>query len=100
MKRVLIPILVIAVFGFARTAVTNYNYAGREFQIKIHDVNQVEMCISNFGKLIGWRLRPLRKIWRFTWEECFITPMAVVSNISFLMNRNWQGFFGIEKRRR
>ena len=50
MKRVLIPILVIAVFGFARTAVTNYNYAGREFQIKIHDVNQVEMCISNFGK--------------------------------------------------
>ncbi len=49
MKKVLIPILTIVVFALARPAVINPD-AGREFQIKVHNVNQVEMCVSNFGK--------------------------------------------------
>ena len=48
MRNLLIATLVIAVLGFSKAAgPINQN---RVFQIEIHDVNQVEMCVSNFGK--------------------------------------------------
>lgn len=48
MKKILLPILLIAIIGFSRTAGTSQQYRNEE--IKIHNINQVEMCISNFGK--------------------------------------------------
>jgi hypothetical protein len=45
----LIPILLIAVFAFARTAVPAQP-ALRSAEILVHNINQVEMSVSNFGK--------------------------------------------------
>jgi hypothetical protein len=50
MRKLLIPLLIIAVFGFGRTAGPVQSNPGRSFQIKKHDINQVEMSISNYGK--------------------------------------------------
>jgi hypothetical protein len=50
MRKLLIPLLIIAVFGFGTTAVPVQSNPGRSFQIKKHDINQVEMSISNYGK--------------------------------------------------
>ncbi|MEO0228032.1 MAG: hypothetical protein ABIL70_08310, partial [candidate division WOR-3 bacterium] len=48
MKRILALTLLIAVIGFCRTATPAPQY--RPFEIKKHDINNVEMCISNYGK--------------------------------------------------
>jgi hypothetical protein len=45
-KYMLILCLAFCVFANTKTR----TWSGREFQIKMHDINQVEMCISNFGK--------------------------------------------------
>jgi len=50
MKKILIPLIIIAVLGFARTAHNNYPPGYRNFQILVHNINQVEMSISNYGK--------------------------------------------------
>jgi len=50
MRKLLIPLLIIAVFGFSKTAGPVPPNPGRSFQIKKHDINQVEMSISNYGK--------------------------------------------------
>lgn len=52
MRKVLIPLLIIAVLGFGRTAPgTAPSQPGyRSFQILRHNINQVEMSISNYGK--------------------------------------------------
>ena len=44
----LLLVLVAVMPAFSSTAVPLRT--GREFQIKVHDINQVEMSISNFGK--------------------------------------------------
>jgi hypothetical protein len=50
MKKILIPLMIIAVLGFARTAY-NINPPGyRNFEIKEHNINQVQMSLSNYGK--------------------------------------------------
>jgi len=51
MRKILIPLLIIAVLGFARTDGTVPSIPGyRTFQILRHNINQVEMSISNYGK--------------------------------------------------
>ena len=47
MRKILLAILVIAVFAFSRTA--GLIQGSREFQLKTHNVNQVELVISNYG---------------------------------------------------
>jgi hypothetical protein len=48
MKKILLPMLLIMVLAFGRNAVPSQSV--RAAEIKIHNINQVEMCISNFGK--------------------------------------------------
>lgn len=48
MKRIVIPLLILVLLGLAKTAVPPAG--SRPFEIKIHNINQVEMCISNYGK--------------------------------------------------
>jgi hypothetical protein len=50
MKKILIPLIIIAVLGFARTAYNTYPPGHRSFQIITHNINQVEMSLSNYGK--------------------------------------------------
>jgi hypothetical protein len=49
MKRIFALLLVTAVFAFAMKAYTGQT-SGRAFQILRHNVNQVECCVSNYGK--------------------------------------------------
>jgi hypothetical protein len=49
MKKILIPFLLIVAIAHAKTAVPGPPPTRNE-EIKIHDINQVEMCVSNFGK--------------------------------------------------
>lgn len=48
MKRVFTAILVFAAIGLTRTP-SDVTYS-RGYQIKIHNINRVEMCVSNYGK--------------------------------------------------
>ena len=48
MRKITLTILSILILAFGRSAVPSQQ--GREFQIKRHNINQVEMCISNYGK--------------------------------------------------
>ncbi len=48
MKKILIPLLLITLLTFGKSAV--YTQQNRPREIKIHNINQVEMCVSNFGK--------------------------------------------------
>jgi hypothetical protein len=48
MKRILTLILMLAIVAFARTAVYSNQY--RPAQIKIHNINNIECCVSNYGK--------------------------------------------------
>ncbi|HEX7319450.1 MAG TPA: hypothetical protein VF399_03720 [bacterium] len=48
MRKSFTLILIAAALGFSRTA-TPVNQS-RTFQILVHNINQVEMCVSNFGK--------------------------------------------------
>lgn len=48
MKKALAIILLGAFIAFARTAVPSNQY--RPFEIKIHNINNVECCVSNYGK--------------------------------------------------
>uniref|UniRef100_A0A7C4TBU0 T9SS type A sorting domain-containing protein n=1 Tax=candidate division WOR-3 bacterium TaxID=2052148 RepID=A0A7C4TBU0_UNCW3 len=51
MKKLVIPILVLFLFGLSKTAVPpSGKYSNRPFEIKKHNINQVEMCVSNYGK--------------------------------------------------
>ena len=47
MRRILLATLVVLAFAFSRSVGPG---AGRSFQILRHNINQVEMCVSNFGK--------------------------------------------------
>ena len=49
MKRIFAALLVTAVCAFAAKAYTGQT-SGRAFEILRHNVNQVEMCVSNYGK--------------------------------------------------
>jgi len=49
MKRILVPILLLAVLAFSRTAGPVQRPFGREFQNARHDINNLTMVISNFG---------------------------------------------------
>jgi hypothetical protein len=49
MKKLLIPLLIVAVFAFSKTVVPSQQPT-RGAEIKVHNINQVEMCVSNFGK--------------------------------------------------
>jgi hypothetical protein len=55
-RKILISIFLVVIFAFSNTAVPIQS--NREFQIKIHDANQVEICVSNYGKYgqdeTGW----------------------------------------------
>lgn len=48
MRKILIPILCLVALGLGRTAVPNLGW--RNFEIVRHNINQVEMCVSNYGK--------------------------------------------------
>ncbi|MGB9719897.1 MAG: hypothetical protein ACPL28_00235 [bacterium] len=48
MKKTLTLVLLMAIIAFARTATSIPQY--RPFEIKKHDINNVEMCVSNYGK--------------------------------------------------
>ncbi|MEO0165683.1 MAG: hypothetical protein ABIL39_06055 [candidate division WOR-3 bacterium] len=48
MKRILALIIIFTVLGFCRTATPVPQY--RPFQIVKHNINNVEMCVSNYGK--------------------------------------------------
>jgi hypothetical protein len=48
MKKLILPLLLFLILAFARTA--GPVSPNRASQIKIHNINQVEMCVSNFGK--------------------------------------------------
>ncbi len=48
MKKITLLILLTMVFAFSRTKYPVQS--GREFQILRHNINNIEMCISNFGK--------------------------------------------------
>ncbi len=50
MKRIFAVLLIAAVCAFAAKAVYTPTPMGREFQILRHNVNQVECCVSNYGK--------------------------------------------------
>ncbi|UCD04743.1 MAG: T9SS type A sorting domain-containing protein [candidate division WOR-3 bacterium] len=50
MKRIFAVLLIAAVFAFAAKAVYKPTPIGREFQILRHNINQVECCVSNYGK--------------------------------------------------
>ncbi|UCG29419.1 MAG: hypothetical protein JSV53_07820, partial [candidate division WOR-3 bacterium] len=50
MKRIFAVLLIAAVCAFAAKAVYSPAPSGREFQILRHNVNQVECCVSNYGK--------------------------------------------------
>jgi hypothetical protein len=49
MKRILVPILLLAVLAFSRTAGYVQRPVGRTFQNARHDINNLTMVISNFG---------------------------------------------------
>lgn len=44
----LLLLLLIPIFLLGKTVIPQNSY--RSFQIKMHNINQIEMCISNFGK--------------------------------------------------
>lgn len=48
MKKITLLILLTMIFAFSRTKYPAQS--GREFQILRHNINNIEMCISNFGK--------------------------------------------------
>ena len=48
MKKLILPLLLILGLALARTAVPVQ--PNRALEIKIHNINQVEMCVSNYGK--------------------------------------------------
>ena len=50
MKRIFALLLIAAVCAFAAKAVYKPAPIGREFQILRHNINQVECCVSNYGK--------------------------------------------------
>ena len=50
MKRIFALLLVAAVCAFAAKAENAWTAPGREFQILRHNINQVECCVSNYGK--------------------------------------------------
>ncbi len=48
MKKMVLSVVILVLFGLAKTAVPPTG--GRPFEIKVHNINQVEMCVSNYGK--------------------------------------------------
>lgn len=50
MKRILTSLLILAVCAFAAKAEFGTTTTGRGHEILRHNVNQVEMCVSNYGK--------------------------------------------------
>ncbi|MGQ9464082.1 MAG: hypothetical protein ACUVQ4_00020 [bacterium] len=48
MKKILTTILLMAMIALARTAVPFNQY--RPFEIKMHNINNIECCVSNYGK--------------------------------------------------
>ncbi|MCK4941524.1 hypothetical protein KAS45_05480, partial [candidate division WOR-3 bacterium] len=50
MKRIFVTLLILAVYAFAAKAYNGQSHGGRAFEILIHNINQVEMAVSNYGK--------------------------------------------------
>ena len=48
MKKLILPLLLLLILAFARTA--GPVQANRGFELKVHNINQVEMTVSNYGK--------------------------------------------------
>ena len=48
MKKLILPLLLISLLVFARTAGPIQTY--RPTELKVHNINQVEMTVSNYGK--------------------------------------------------
>jgi hypothetical protein len=50
MKKIIGMLLICAVIAFAAKAYNGQAATGRNFEILRHNINQVEMCVSNYGK--------------------------------------------------
>lgn len=48
-RQLTILLFITSVLVYAKPAV--YSSPGREYQIKVHNINQVEMYVSNYGKI-------------------------------------------------
>ena len=48
MKKLILPLLLISLLAFARTKDPIQSY--RPAELKVHNINQVEMTVSNYGK--------------------------------------------------
>ena len=48
LNKIIATLFILVAFIFSDPAIPNYQ-SGREYQVKVHDINQVEMSVSNYG---------------------------------------------------